>query len=204
MAATQALKEVIAGGVAPAAIDAIAVSVPPPHLKMIDHGVVAGDRASHLTSVQYAMATAALAPEMAFDVQQTPADLPPAVRALMGKIKVEADERLLAGYPVSWPARLRVAAGSTRHARDVTHVPGDPALPFDRARVREKFLRFTQPALGENAEHILARCRGVLATGEFSQLMDEIERACSVDARSPSGRGHGDSGSQDSSVSARR
>jgi 2-methylcitrate dehydratase PrpD len=192
MAATQALKDVIAGGVAPAAIDAIVVSVPPPHLKMIDHGVVAGDRASHLTSVQYAMAAAALATEMAFDVQQAPPDLPPPVRALMGKIKVEADERLLAAYPVSWPARVRVAAGPTRHARDVTHVPGDPAFPFDRARVQEKFLRFTQPALGaETSEGILARCGSVLATGEFSQLMDEIERACPTTSPSPSGEAAG-------------
>src|SRR6266481_5207272 len=38
MAATQALKDVIAGAVAPAGIDEVAVSVPPPHLKMIDHG----------------------------------------------------------------------------------------------------------------------------------------------------------------------
>jgi 2-methylcitrate dehydratase PrpD len=188
MAATQALKDIIAGGVAPGAIDAIAASVPPPHVKMIDHGVIAGDRASHLTSVQYAMATAALAPEMAFDVQQTPPELPPPVRALMAKIKVEADERLLADYPTSWPARVRVAAGSARHARDVTHIPGDPALPFDRTRVREKFLRFTQPVLGvETAERILARCSDVLATGEFFQLMDEIERACSAASPSPSG-----------------
>jgi len=196
MAATQALKDIIAGGVAPAAIDAIAVAVPPPQLKMIDHGVVAGDRASHLTSVQYAMAAAALAPEMAFDVQQAPPDLPPPVRALMAKIKVKADERLLADYPESWPARARVAAGLTRHARDVTHVPGDPALPFDRARVREKFLRFTQPVLGaETAERILARCGSVLATGEFSQLMDEIERACSTASPSPSGEQAAGSGS---------
>ena len=192
MAATQALKDVIASGVAPAAIDAIVASVPPPQVKMIDHGVVAGDRASHLTSVQYAMATAALAPEMAFDVQQTPPDLPAPVRALMGKIKVEADERLLGDYPASWPARVRVAAGPTRHARDVTHVPGDPALPFDRARVREKFLRFTQPVLGvKTAERILARCSGVLVTGEFSQLMDEIERDCSATSLSPSGEAAG-------------
>jgi 2-methylcitrate dehydratase PrpD len=192
MAATQALKDVIAGGVAPAAIDEIAVSVLPPHLKMIDHGVVAGDRASHLTSVQYAMAAAALAPEMAFDVQQAPPDLPPPVHALMAKIKVEADEHLLAGYPESWPARVRVAAGQTRHARDVTHVPGDPALPFDGARVRAKFLRFTQPVLGaETAERILARCGSVLATGEFSQLMGEIERACSAASPSPSGEAAG-------------
>jgi 2-methylcitrate dehydratase PrpD len=205
MAATQALKDIIASGVAPAAIDAVAVSVLPPHLKMIDHGVVAGDRASHLTSVQYAMAAAALAPEMAFDVQQTPPDLPPAVRGLMAKIKVEADARLLADYPEIWPAQVRVAAGSARHEHNVTHVPGDPALPFDRASVRKKFLRFTQPVLGmENAERILARCSGVLATGEFSQLMDEIEGACSMDARSPTGSGHGDSGTWASSISTRR
>jgi len=205
MAATQALKDVIASGVAPAAIDAIAVSVPPPHLKMIDHGVVAGDRASHLTSVQFVMAAAALAPEMAFDVQQTPPDLPPAVCGLMAKIKVEADARLLADYPAIWPARVRVAAGSARHERDVTHVPGDPALPFDRESVRKKFLRFTQPVLGaENAERILARCSGVLATGAFSQLIDAIEQACSGDARSPMGSGHGDSGNRGSSISTRR
>ena len=205
MAATQALKDVIASGAAPAAIDTIAVSVPPPHLKMIDHGVVAGDRASHLTSVQYAMAVAALAPEMAFDVQQTPPDLPPAVRSLMAKIKVEADARLLADYPAIWPARVRVAAGSARHERDVTHVPGDPALPFDRESVRKKFLRFTQPVLGaENAERILARCSGVLATGAFSQLIDDIEQACAGDARSPMGSGHGDSGNRGSSISTRR
>jgi len=123
---------------------------------------------------------------------------------LMAKIKVEADERLLADYPVSWPARLRVAAGPTRHERGVTHVPGDPALPFDRTSVRKKFLRFTQPVLGvENAERILARCGGVLATGAFSQLMDEIEQACSMDARSPMGSGHGYSGNRGSSISTR-
>lgn len=186
MAATQALKEIIADGVAPAQIDEIAVSVPPAHLKMIDHGVIEGDRASHLTSVPYCMAVAALAPDTAFDVQQNPPELPPAIRGLMAKIKVEADERLLADYPRSWPARVRVVAGSARHERTVTHVPGDPARPFDRASLRQKFLRFTEPVLGtERAERILARCGEVLATGDFSSLVDEIERNCSMDALSP-------------------
>ncbi len=181
MAATQALKEIIERGVVPAAIDEISVSVLPPHLKMIDHGVVPGDRASHLTSVQYGMAVAALAPNSAFEVQQVPPELPPAVRDVMDKIKVEADERLLADYPRAWPARVRVAAGSALHERLVTHVPGDPARPFDRARVEEKFLRFTAPALGaEKAEHILARCRDVFATGEFAALAAEIERTSAI------------------------
>ena len=44
------------------------------------------------------MAVAAVAPDLAFDVAQSPASLPPAVRAFMDKITVEADERLLADY----------------------------------------------------------------------------------------------------------
>src|SRR5262249_30893739 len=72
MAATQALREIIASGIAPAAIDEIAVSVPPPHLKMIDHGVTAGDRASHLTSVQYCMAGAAAGPGLTLHASTAP------------------------------------------------------------------------------------------------------------------------------------
>jgi 2-methylcitrate dehydratase PrpD len=181
MAATQALKEIIEGGIAPASMGEITVSVLPPHLKMIDHGVVGGDRASHLTSVQYCMAVAALAPEQAFDLQQAPLQLPPAVRTFMAKIKVEADDGLLADYPRSWPARVRVAAaGSAQHERMVTHVPGDPARAFDRARVHEKFLGFVAPALGpEEAERMLARCRAAPAAGEFAPLLDAIEQTCS-------------------------
>src|SRR5262245_4557287 len=179
MAATQALKEIVASGIAPSAIEEVTVAVPPPHLKMIDHGIVAGDRASHLTSVQYCMAVAALAPETAFDVQQTSAKLPPTVQALMAKIKIQADERLLADYPRSWPARVRVTAASAQRERTVTHVPGDPALPFDQEDVRRKFLRFTEPVIGmEKAERILARCSDALAAGEFSALVDDIELAC--------------------------
>jgi 2-methylcitrate dehydratase PrpD len=127
------------------------------------------------------MAVAALAPEQAFDLQQAPLQLPPAVRTFMAKIKVEADDGLLADYPRSWPARVRVAAaGSAQHERMVTHVPGDPARAFDRARVHEKFLGFVAPALGpEEAERMLARCRAAPAAGEFAPLLDAIEQTCS-------------------------
>jgi 2-methylcitrate dehydratase PrpD len=179
MAATQALKEIIARGVEPAAIGEIAVSVLPPHLKMIDHGVVAGDRASHLTSVQYCLAVAALAPELAFDLQQAPKELPPALRDFMGKIKVAADEGLLSDYPRTWPARVRVVAGSATHEQIVTHVPGDPARPFERAQVRAKFLRFVEPVLGaERAEHMLARCHEASAAGKVAPLVADIEQIC--------------------------
>src|SRR5262249_8997114 len=104
MAATQALKEIIETGVSADAIDAIKVDVLPPHHKMIDHGVIAGDRASHLTSVQYALAVAALTPERAFALSRS--DLAPAFHAFMNKIEVAPDESLLAEYPRRWPARI--------------------------------------------------------------------------------------------------
>jgi 2-methylcitrate dehydratase PrpD len=190
MAATQALKEIIESGVAPESITEINALVLPPHLKMIDHGVVADDRASHLTSLPYCMAVAAVAPDLAFDVQQSLPSLSPAVRTFMQRIKVEGDESLLADYPLTWPARVRVTAGSATDERLVTRVPGDPARPFDRAHVREKFLSFVRPVLGEQkAEHILAGCGEALATGQFGTLVNEIEEACSVRSLSPLGRG---------------
>ncbi len=65
MAATQALKELMAEGITLDSIVRIGVAVLPPHLKMIDHGVTMGDRFSQLTSVQYQMAVAAIAPDLA-------------------------------------------------------------------------------------------------------------------------------------------
>jgi 2-methylcitrate dehydratase PrpD len=179
MAATQALKEIIQSGVRPQEMDRIEVFVPPPHLDMINHGVKGGDRTSHLTSVAYCMAAAALAGNTTADIGQSPRDLPPPVRELMSKIKVEADEGLLADYPRSWPARLIVTAGAARRERLVTHVPGDPARPFDRAGVREKFVRFVAPVLGmQKTEQMLTRCGDALAGGRFGALVAEIEAAC--------------------------
>jgi 2-methylcitrate dehydratase PrpD len=176
MAATQAFKEIIDGGVSADAVDAIEVAVLPPHRKMIDHGVTSGDRASHLTSVQYALAAAALAPERAFLLSS--ADVTPGIRNFMGKIAVVSNESLLAEYPRRWPARVTVTAGGVRHERLVNDVPGDPARPFDRARVQEKFLRFVVPAVGrKQAEQILAHCDTSLKAWQIPLLVEKVESA---------------------------
>jgi 2-methylcitrate dehydratase PrpD len=152
---------------------------------MIDHGVVDGDRASYLTSLPYSMAAAAIAPEMAFEVQQAPPQLPAAIRTFMEKIKLEADEGLLSNYPRTWQARVSVLAGTAQHARTVTHVPGDPARPFGRAQVLDKVMRFSGTLLGtEQAEHVLARCTDALTTGSFAALVTAIENTCGAGAGS--------------------
>ena len=142
MAATQALKEIIATGVTADAIIEIDVAVLPPHFKMIGHGVTAGDRFSHLTSAPYNMAVAALAPNAAYEISGPAGAISPAIQAFMAKIKVRADHSLLAGgYPKMWPAHVTVSTASNRYARHVDHVPGDPARPVGEADLKWKFRR---------------------------------------------------------------
>jgi len=178
MAATQALKEIIESGVSPAEISELVVSVPPPYLRMIDHGVVPGDRASHLTSVAYQMALAAFAPEGALDVKEAPKAVSEKIKTFMSRASVKADEDLLRHYPESWPARLVVSVPSGKHEKLVLHVPGDPERPFDEFQVSKKFRRVTAPISGKRAaDALLSRSLGVLDESPKA-LLAEIERVC--------------------------
>jgi len=180
MAATQALKEIIEAGVSPSEMTQLAVSVPPPYLRMIDHGVVAGDRASHLTSVSYQMALAGLAPDALFDLKQAPERVSGEIGAFMAKVTVKADDGLLHHYPKSWPAKLVVFVPSGRHEKVVLHVPGDPERPFDESQVAVKFRRIVVPVVGERAaESLLVRSLAVLDEAPGS-LLSEIDRAGSA------------------------
>jgi 2-methylcitrate dehydratase PrpD len=177
MAAAQALREIIEEGVAPSTMSNLVVGVPPPTLKMIDHGVAAGERASYLTSVSYQMALVALYPDATIDVRQTPESVPAEIRDFMAKISVRADEDLLRHYPKSWPAHLVVTTSSARHEKLVLHVPGDPERPFDESQVAVKFRRVVAPIVGEGAaESLLPHSLAVLDEAPGS-LLSEIDRA---------------------------
>ena len=162
MAATQALKDILADGVAVDTVVRIGVAVLPPHLKMIDHGVATGDRFSHLTSVQYQMAVAALAPDLAYGLGAPAGPTAPDILALMERIKVRAEESLLAaGYPQAWPAHVTVTTRTKRYERSALHVPGDPARPFGANDLQAKFVRVVSPALGaERAGALFAAALG--------------------------------------------
>ena len=176
IAATQALREVIDDGVKPGDIAEIRVAVLPPHLKMIDHGVVAGDRASHLTSVQYQMAVAALEPKAALELSSSSPS--PEIQAFMARIRVEPDEALLTAYPSAWPARIAVATRSGTHERLVTHVPGDPARPFAAQDISTKFHRVVAPLIGTHrADGVLRRIGEALEQPRaLTALVDDVNR----------------------------
>jgi 2-methylcitrate dehydratase PrpD len=178
MAATQAMIEIIGSGVAADAITEVKAFVLPPHRRMIDHGVTAGDRASFLTSLPYRLALAALAPRAAMEIGQAPVEVPENIRAFMGRIAIEPDDGLLSNYPYQWPARIEVVTSAGRHVGIVTAVPGDPSRPYDAAAVTEKFHRFAAPAIGaESAARILEHAVGLLnGQTSASALLHEIEQ----------------------------
>ena len=178
MAATQALKEIIEAGVSPSEMTELVVSVPPPTLRMIDHGVVPRDRASHLTSVAYQMALAAFTPDAALDVKQAPNAVSEEIRNFMSRVAVKADENLLGHYPKSWPARLVVTTPSGKREALILDVPGDPERPFGEPQVAEKFRRLAAPVSGGRAaDALLSRSLAVLEASPKA-LLAEIERAC--------------------------
>ncbi len=183
MAATQAFKDILARGVAPADMVEIEAGVLPPHHGMLDHGVKAGDRASHLTSLPYQLALAALTPEAMFDVAQAPAAIPEPVAALMGKVMVTQNERLLARYPKVWAAHVRVATSSGAvHEREVEHILGDIREPFDVRQVNAKFRRFVTPVLGEEgAARMLTLASAALDDAPVAaRLVAAIEKVCGL------------------------
>jgi 2-methylcitrate dehydratase PrpD len=168
MAAAQAWTELAAEGVAPADVREIRVAVPPPYFKMVNHGVTPGERLSHLTSVPYQVALAALSPEARHDVQQTPAALAPAVRAFMDKVKVEPDGRLLEHYPAAWPARVTAVTGIGAHERLMQHVPGDPRRAWGESDLLEKFRHYGDLTLANaiiNGRVAASDLVGRIATG---------------------------------------
>ena len=142
MAATQALHEIIDSDVVAADITAIEVSVPPPFLKMVDHGIVGG-RIARLTSQPYQMAVAAVARDLAYDVGQM-GDVPADVLQLMNKITVRPNEDLLDGFPRQWASGLHVRTTNSEHQRLIEY-PGDPERPLRRERTKTKAFRLIDP-----------------------------------------------------------
>jgi 2-methylcitrate dehydratase PrpD len=149
MAATQALRELLTGGLVADDISQITAYVLPPHLKMIDHGVKPGDRASFLTSLPYQLAVAALSPTETTSLDCAVSVPLPALQSFMMKITVTGDDALLSGYPAVWPARVVVTTPSGRHERQAQNVPGDPARPFAADDILRKFQHFAGPICGD-------------------------------------------------------
>ena len=65
----------------------------------------------------------------------TEASVCDAVKALLAKVSVRADEALLAHFPKAWPARVIVQSEQGTRDKLVLAVPGDPGAPMDAIAV---------------------------------------------------------------------
>ena len=177
MPATQGLREILETGIAAEEIAEITAHVLPPQLRMIDHGVRPGDRASYLTSLPYQLAVAALQPDkrLGLDLE---ADVPSSeIQSFMARVKIIGDETLLADYPARWPARVIVATSRGHHERSVDCVPGDPARPLQKADVERKFADFVAPVVGDRTAALWRTALTALESRpSLNSMMGELER----------------------------
>ena len=165
MAATQALREILDGGVAAADISEITAYVLPPHLKMIDHGIKSGNRASFLTSLPYQLALAGLASRT--DARSRSARGTSHCRrcGLHGARTVAGDETLLADYPNAWPARIVVTTARAGRSAACTMFRAIRRGRSPKPTVRKKFqaLRHALPRRGRRRALMAIQLNGPAA-----------------------------------------
>lgn len=152
IAAVEALRAILASGVAIPTIAAVKVKVPKAYLGMISLKAQPGVRTTTLVSAARQLALLACDPARLYDVDRSATVTDPAVLTFEYKVEIVADDALGQFYPRQWPAEVEVTGtdGSTHRERIVT-APGDPGRPFDEAALDEKAHRLLDPLIGRDS-----------------------------------------------------
>lgn len=139
LAAVHGLRRLLEEGrIAPGDIESIELHVPPAYAGMLDREPPRASRLASLVNAPWQLALAALRPDRLDDVARETWPDDERLAALANRIQVLADGALDRLYPAAFPARLVLRAGGASHEILVTDSPGDPALPFDEARLLDK------------------------------------------------------------------
>ena len=140
IAATDAVRDLLADGLDPTGVESIEVRVPPPYAAMISRQAVAGDRTSTLVSAAYQIALAALRPEAMYDVGRADMPLDEEIVSLAGRVAVRGDDSpgLMAHFPARFPATVVVKAAGRTFERLTVEATGDPGRPLDDEALRMK------------------------------------------------------------------
>ena len=149
IAAVEALRAILASGIAPGSIASITVKVPPAYAGMIATKAQDGARTTTLVSAARQLALLACDPARLYDVDRGEAVSHPAIRELEAKIAIVAEPELAQYYPAAWPAEVEVRGMDGRTLRErVIAAPGDPAR------------RLEDEALDTKAHNLLDRLIG--------------------------------------------
>ena len=167
IAAVEALRAIVADGVAAEAIRAVTVRVPSAYAGMISAAVDVANRSTTFASVRYQMALALFHPEALYDIERGRLPLDARMNAFMATVKIEPDESLASGYPSRWPATVVVDAGGAPIERTVMDALGDPGNRLDDDEVADKAMRILDPIVGaeERAAWLEAASAGIETGG---------------------------------------
>ena len=167
VAAVEALRIILRAGVAPDAIAAMKVRVPPAYAGMIATKAQDGVRTSTLVSVARQLALLANAPAQLYDIDRSTPVTDATILAFEAKVEIVAEPELAQYYPRHWPAEVEVvtADGKSRRER-VIEAPGDPGRPLDDAALEVKAHGVLDRLIGRDATAAL------IATGRKG-LADE-------------------------------
>jgi 2-methylcitrate dehydratase PrpD len=145
-------------GIGADCVEAIELHVPPAYAPMLDREPARATRLARLISAPWQLALTALRPDLLDDVQRAVWPEDARLEAFAGRVRVIADPALDALYPATYPARLVIHAGGTRHERLITDSPGDPPLPFDVPQLLDKARRiFNGSGVGPEAVQVALR-----------------------------------------------
>lgn len=175
LAAIHGMERLIAGGLDPAAIEAVTVAVPPAYAAMIGRAPSRSGRLTSIVSAAYQLAVAALRPEVLDDIAREPVPWSDEIEALAGRVRVVADPALADSYPNRWLARIEIAAAGRKLSETVLDAPGDPALPFDGEAVKAKYRRMI-PMKEPNVSRFWTSISAA-AQGDAAALADIRERS---------------------------
>jgi 2-methylcitrate dehydratase PrpD len=190
IAAMQALRTLLDGGIAVDDIVAIRVEVPPSYAGMLAHADPASSRLGRIASVSYQLALVALRRDLLQDIHRADLSGDPAIAGFMRLTVVAPDESLAVHYPRHWPARVEVSLRNGRCERClVSDAEGDPTHAFGRETVLAKFRALTQVSLGlQRADALAEDClASVSDDGALQRLCAKLHQMASFRADSAEG-----------------
>jgi 2-methylcitrate dehydratase PrpD len=164
IAAIEALRTILASGIAAQSITAVRVRVPPAYAGMIGQKAQPGVRTSTLVSVARQLALLVHAGARLYDVDRSAPMDDPALARFEAKVEIVADAALAAYYPRAWPAEVEVEVEGRALTERIIEAPGDPGAPLGEEALDAKAHCVLDPLIGrEAAEKLIAIGRHGLA-----------------------------------------
>jgi 2-methylcitrate dehydratase PrpD len=138
---------------------------------IIDRPGMPETRLDSISSVQYQIALALVAPDRLLDVRRTPPFANNRLQKLMTKVRVRSAPELEKYYPATWPARVVIHAGGRRISHELLNPRGDARNRFSWDDAIGKFRTTVGPLLGpKTAERVARQVRYLDAAAEMPPL----------------------------------